>query len=279
MHLYDAKVADILRCAQRDDSFVKSCEEDVLSIFKLLGFKNYNHLKNTVPAITNIWYYYFTSLNKLQTLGEEYTGVIRFTDKNNIPSKFVQVLWILFYIGGESLYNRFLDKLKTNINNSETLTNHARLKLIRVITFFKENKLLLLRLHYSLFYIYGKYYNLSNRIWGIKYILLRQWLQDDSSTLSFNILGKVSLAYLVYALIRGMYLSKDEVEETAISNYSSSSTLCSLCTEPRKDTCATSCGHLFCWKCIYESLNYQQFCPICREIIHPSRIIFLQNCE
>ncbi|KAK5650709.1 hypothetical protein RI129_001738 [Pyrocoelia pectoralis] len=278
MQLYNAKVADILRCSQRDESFIQSREEDIFSILKLLGFKNYKRLRNTVPALTNIWYYYLTSYGKLQTLGEEYTGIVRFTRQNKIPTKFTQLLWILFYVGGEPLYDRFLEKLKRSIKNSKSLTHNARIKLINLINYLKENKVVLLRLHYSIFYIYGKYYNVSNRMLGIKYILLRQWLQDDSSTQSFNILGKASLVYLVYVLMRGIYLQRDDVDESTIRSYSNSA-VCSLCTENRKDTCATSCGHLFCWKCIYESLNYQQFCPICREVIHPSRIIHLQNYE
>lgn len=278
MQLYNAKVADILRCSQRDESFIRSREEDIFSILKLLGFKNYNRLRNTVPALANIWYYYLTSCAKLQTLGEEYTGIIRFTRQNKIPTKFAQILWILFYVGGEPLYDRFLEKLTRSIKNSKSLTHNARIKLINLVNYLKENKVILLRLHYSIFYIYGKYYNVSNRMLGIKYILLRQWLQDDSSTQSFKILGKASLVYLVYVLIRGIYLQRDDVDESTMRSYSNSA-VCSLCTESRKDTCATSCGHLFCWKCIYESLNYQQFCPICREVIHPSRIIHLQNYE
>ncbi|KAF5298588.1 hypothetical protein FQR65_LT09683 [Abscondita terminalis] len=278
MNLYKAEIADVLRCSQRDDAFVTSVKENIFSLIKLFGFVDYGQIRKIVPIVANTWYYYFTSLHNLQTLGEEYTGTLRFTTQNKIPSKLIQTCWLVFYVGGESFYDRFLDHLISNLKRSESLTNEARTKLIRVLSFLKEHKLLLFRLHHSFFYIYGTYYNLSNRITGIKYVLLRQWMQDDSSRNSFKILGNLSLVYLIYLLVqKGIYLKPDDKGDSVTGT--SSAMVCSLCTDNRKNTACTPCGHLFCWDCIYESLNYQQCCPICREMINPSRIIRLQNYE
>lgn len=54
-------------------------------------------------------------------------------------------------------------------------------------------------------------------------------------------------------------------------------TKCILCLEPRKNECVTQCGHVFCWKCIGDWCQIRKECPICREVIVPSRIIYLQN--
>lgn len=89
MSFYDANVADILRCSQRDEQFVTELEEHVQNLLQLTGTRNLNELRRSVPVIAKIWYYLVTSLSNLQTLGEEYTGTIRVTGNNRLPTKFV----------------------------------------------------------------------------------------------------------------------------------------------------------------------------------------------
>lgn len=52
---------------------------------------------------------------------------------------------------------------------------------------------------------------------------------------------------------------------------------CVLCLDYLKNVSLTQCGHLFCWECIMEWLGQREECPICREPLKQSRIIFLQN--
>lgn len=89
MNLCEANVADILRCSQRDEQFISELEQRVQSLLLLTGTRNLNELKKNVPVIAKLWYYLVTSLSNLQTLGEEYTGTIRVTKNNKIPSKLV----------------------------------------------------------------------------------------------------------------------------------------------------------------------------------------------
>lgn len=43
---------------------------------------------------------------------------------------------------------------------------------------------------------------------------------------------------------------------------------CHICMEPPKDPIATSCGHIFCWPCIYQWLqNEPKPCPVCKNIL------------
>ncbi|XP_018578337.1 peroxisome biogenesis factor 10-like, partial [Anoplophora glabripennis] len=214
----------------------------------------------------------------IQTLGEEYTGTIRVDQDGHIPSKMVQTLWLILYIGGEPLLERLLSSSKNKISKSTALREEAKSFLLRCIDFIKERKSTVARIHQSIFYTNGKYYNLSNRLMGIRYVLLRQWLQDDTFTGSFNLLGHISLFYILFNFIHQLLFNHDRnVSENFPVSSSTSNRTCVLCAENMKSPCATTCGHVFCWTCIYESLSYQKSCPVCRENISSSRIIFLQN--
>jgi len=278
MNFYEANVADILRCHQRDGAAVSDLESQLHSFLKQLGSRTYHKIRKLVPGIANAWYYSMTSLSNLQTLGEEYTGTIRLSEQK-ISSKLKQTIWLALYIGGEPLLDRLLKSVHNKIKNSSTLTQHAKDVLLRCIQCFTDHNVFLKRIHQSLFYINGKYYYISNRLTDIQYVLLRQWMQDDSFIGSFNLLGKISLFYILFNLIQTVLNQEFNLNNakasTSLENESTRG--CILCAENIKNASATPCGHVFCWECIYDSLTYQKTCPVCREEIMTSRIIYLQN--
>ncbi|KAF5294632.1 hypothetical protein FQA39_LY02764 [Lamprigera yunnana] len=141
MNYYKAEITDVLRGAQRDELFVDSVKEDIFAILKLFGVVNYSRLRKIVPVIANTWYYYVTSLSNFQTLGEEYTGTLRFTNRNQIPGKFLQICWLVFYVGGESIYDGFLEHLNQYITTNKSMTDDAKQKFVNIIFFLKDNKL------------------------------------------------------------------------------------------------------------------------------------------
>lgn len=102
-------------------------------------------------------------------------------------------------------------------------------------------------------------------------------MQDATYTKSFKFLGKISVLYLVYSLVKDFF--SDSAEEIGVYKETSSlsSKLCVLCGNVRQNTSATPCGHLFCWECIHNCLLYQSNCPVCRDFIKPNKIVFLQN--
>ncbi|XP_019874179.1 peroxisome biogenesis factor 10 [Aethina tumida] len=271
-----AEVVDILRGSQRDNLFVNDIQDDLQSLYKVLGPRNYQ-LRQTAPIVANAWYYLITSLGNVQTLGEEYTGTIRLTKQNTIPTKLVHSMWLLLYVGGEPLLERLILKLKSDITNSTSLTHQAQAVFLGILNFLSSNKSNLKRIHQALFYINGRYYNVSNRITGIRYGLVRPWLKDDTFSGSFNCLGYISLFYTLFSIVHDLLTSHSGNSETLSLNYTSSTKCCPLCTENLKSASATPCGHIFCWTCIHDSLAYQKCCPICREDISPNRIYYLQN--
>ncbi|XP_017777783.1 PREDICTED: peroxisome biogenesis factor 10 [Nicrophorus vespilloides] len=278
MNLFPAEISDILRCNQRDVSFIKELEEYITDVLQSISRSRFHKIRQYIPISAQAWYYFLTSLGNYQTLGEEYTGTVRLSSGNEIPSKLSQTLWLVLFLGGEGLFDKALASFGKKIHFSDTLTPEAKGTLLKTVDFLKENKHIIIRLHQSIFYIFGTYHNISNRLSGMKYMLLREWMQDSSATTSFNILGKISLLYLVYLLVDSARSKQSATMRTSfVEEATMTSKTCVLCVESCKNTSCTPCGHIFCWSCIHDSLKYQPNCPFCREEVLPNRIILLQN--
>ncbi|KAF9040402.1 hypothetical protein BDZ89DRAFT_1060491 [Hymenopellis radicata] len=52
---------------------------------------------------------------------------------------------------------------------------------------------------------------------------------------------------------------------------------CTLCLEERTDSCATECGHLFCWSCIVGWGREKAECPLCRQSLTLSHLLPIYN--
>lgn len=86
-----AEVADILRSSQRDEAYVVELESHLNSILRLFSNESYHSVKKFLPNIAAAWYYTLTALSNRQTLGEEYTGILRVNSKGQvIPSRSVK---------------------------------------------------------------------------------------------------------------------------------------------------------------------------------------------
>lgn len=52
---------------------------------------------------------------------------------------------------------------------------------------------------------------------------------------------------------------------------------CTLCLDERTDSCATECGHLFCWGCIIGWGRERPECPLCRQGLNLTRLLPIYN--
>ena len=52
---------------------------------------------------------------------------------------------------------------------------------------------------------------------------------------------------------------------------------CTLCLEPMKDPAATTCGHVFCWRCICGWCAEKPECPLCRQRVGVSHVLLLRG--
>jgi len=63
----------------------------------------------------------------------------------------------------------------------------------------------------------------------------------------------------------------------SISPQVRASRICTLCLEERRDTCATECGHLFDWDCIYSWGREKSECPLCRQALDLTKLLPIYN--
>lgn len=284
-----ARQPEIIRTVQKDLLYTNELTTDLSNILRLTGTRTWIRYNHLCRLISEIIYHGFASIHNLQTLGEEYTGIIQVDSKFiSLPSKVLQLTSIVLEFGGDILYIKVLQKLENELMQNSEILPDAKEKLYKIILFMKAAIPYIKGFHKSIFYLGSTKYQLSKRLTGINYVLVRHWLQPSYSLYGYKVLGVVTLCQLVISAIYHMqeYATKDRFSQIVSEKKTlprkttiekNKTVPCSLCLEPRQQTSLTTCGHLFCWDCILDWLDEREECPICREKIKKSNVVQLQN--
>uniref|UniRef100_A0A336MIV3 RING-type E3 ubiquitin transferase n=1 Tax=Culicoides sonorensis TaxID=179676 RepID=A0A336MIV3_CULSO len=293
LFLSKAGQAEIIRSAQKDNQFI---DEIYLTVSELLRRYSQNlwiKFDTHIKTLTNIFYYSFHSILGIQTLGEEYTGVIQI-DQNykSLPSRLLQVICYVLEFAGESALRRAISVIKVNVQKNNDLLPNAKRVIIRFFETLLDFIPFIQSIHRGLFYLNGNKYHISKRFTGINYVLVRYWLKQDHSVYGYKILGIITLiqAFMSITFYLKRQFEKNQ-ENTRNCNLvdsqnttdevirSGSGKICVLCMDVRTNASAIRCGHIFCYDCIMDWIETKNECPICREPTKPSNVMFLMNYE
>ncbi|XP_046638388.1 peroxisome biogenesis factor 10-like [Daphnia pulicaria] len=295
----EANPPEILRASQKDESYINTIKNELADIVQRL-FGNQTWLKvQWLSDLTCVFLYYtLTTLLDNQTLGEEYVGLIQVNPTlRALPSKLTRLTAITLQVLGPRLFSQVMKKLDTWLRNPENipdLTPKARDYIVLLTELIHSSSFWVGRLNLVLFYMYGKYYRLSQRMAKIHYVFATDYLKTENYNPTFKFIGQMALTHLVLLLLtnsitkwkNGNSLKNssaisvvDSSSEKCAGTSPSTTAKCSLCWDSRKNTACTPCGHLFCWQCILQWLQTKHECPLCRESVQPSRIVPLLNYE
>uniref|UniRef100_A0A1B6DJM2 RING-type E3 ubiquitin transferase n=1 Tax=Clastoptera arizonana TaxID=38151 RepID=A0A1B6DJM2_9HEMI len=277
--------AEILRASQKDEVFSDRLQNYWSEILLKLGgsrlWMNIKHFK-----IGYLFYGTLTTLSGLQTLGEEYTGIVQVnSSKSDIPTFFKRVIMVLLDCFGSVIITSLCSQVEKYFKNNPFIRQKVKKDVLNCISTLKNIIPFIENFHRANFYASGGFFQLSKRLTGTHYVLARRWLKDYQSINGFRLLGFVTFVHLVIVSMSGTWFWLNMSEKSNINIEPQKSSLfqttkgrmCTLCLEERRNVCTTPCGHLFCWTCIMDWLQTQNQCPLCRERITPSRVVHLKN--
>lgn len=267
MALPAAQPAEVLRAWQKDDLYEKQLAE---SVAKLLP----SHHASKAAPLSSVIYKSFTTLKDLQTLGEEYSGIIQVDDTyNKLPSFTNRLLSILLSAFGESFTRRLLRQLEKKVESNPTLTPEAQNLFLVILKALNSIVPEIQSIHRSLAYINGGPLQIGKTATGIDYVHVRPAAASYYAHL--RLLGVVTLIHSLISCGQSLYNAKKHMDQMReFPNEVDSNKSCIACLEEMIQPCVLHCGHIFCMQCCYGAL---ESCALCRTTFTKNTVVPLMN--
>ncbi|KAI8432840.1 hypothetical protein MSG28_013771 [Choristoneura fumiferana] len=267
MALPTAQPAEVLRAWQKDDLYQKQLAG---SLARLMPS---NRASKAVP-ISSLLYKSFTTLRDLQTLGEEYSGIVQVDETyNKLPSFCNRLLSIALSAFGENLTRRLFRYAENAVEQNSSLrpaVQNSFLVLLKALTNMVPQ---IENIHRALCYINGGPIQLGKTAAGIDYVQVRPAAAAYYAHL--RLLGIVTLLHAFVSCGQSVHQAKRHIDQMRdFPNEVESNKSCVACLEEIVQPCALPCGHIFCMQCSYGAL---ETCALCRTPFTKNTVVPLMN--
>lgn len=192
-----ATAPSIVRSHQKDSYFISQFEKKINDLIRnIKGARFISVYNKEINILSKLVYFIVTTGFGARTLGEEYVdlGYV-----NRTGYKRVNILRRIGFVLSYLLLPYLLSKFIKVINNNMHFRNgKGKLikKIIDKLTFI--NVMDIMNLHLALFYFSGKYYDLSKRIFGLRYVFRYQPNNESRQAKgNYEILGGLMLIQLI----------------------------------------------------------------------------------
>lgn len=288
---------ELVRSNQKDVYYLGFLREGIGQIYRnFQGPFSWIKWKAELELLADICYFGLTTISGFQTLGEEYCNIVQVDQTRKwVPSTMRRGCLVLLYVFGPYVIEKIIMKLERWLQSQENWPkglNHPRTReiLSALIPLLRTAVVYTHRAHMALFYLTGVFYHIAKRITGVQYLLVRRILKTEGSRPTYRLLGYLSVFQLSISLLLAVYRrlnSSKSAEHAVVSDSQTTTRLapptsgikCALCLERLQGKTTTPCGHLFCWSCITEWCSSKAECPLCREPVQLSRLVFLHHYE
>lgn len=267
MALPAAQPAEVLRAYQKDDLYEKQLAAALARLVPSY------HASKAAP-VSSILYKSFTTLKDLQTLGEEYSGIVQVDETYyRLPSFSNRLLSILLSAFGENITRRLLGHVEKQIVQNSSLKPNVQNFLSVLLKTLSNIVPQIESIHRALSYINGGPLQIGKTVTGINYVHVRPAAAAYYAHL--RLLGIVTLLHAFISCGQSLYQAKKHMDDMSdFPNEVDSSKSCIACLEEIVQPCVLQCGHLFCMQCCYGAL---ETCPLCRTPFTKNSVVPLMN--